>query len=719
MSRGIFTIYLVIIVLSPLLFGAVHTYAYTLVALGVCASTLILLTTNIRKNFRTGIHFFSFPRTCVNFVFFSLLALLVFQVVPMPRFLLSLLSPEAIVVGQKSLPASASAFGQSPTGQWYSLAPYYYPVRVSMIRFTTYGLFFLGLVQVLNSKKRIEMTILLILTLGCFEAIYGLAQAYSGTAKIWWFHKMRYQADVTGTYINRNHLAGFMEMCLLLAAAYSAGISTRNYQRKGMPQPTDGLGSRIARYVVSGEKSINKRILALFCGVVAGLGLIFSASRGGIIAAAGGMLCMSLLFTLRRNHRRKGLVLFCLFGAILLYASLIGVEYPLERFKFFDRDFEARSRYTQKTMNIFRDYPLTGIGLGNFTHVYPKYQAAEDKKTFIQHAHNDWAEFLAEGGIIGFCLLIAGSSYVIYRFLITWKERRDPFSICVGISPLPVMTAVAIHAYSDFNLHIPANFLMLSAILAIGWSALRPRRSHGADKADIGYYKIPLKYRGTFFLALFLGLIFWTGYWTVRHFIAEAFCNTVTNSTLNRDQNPPLAEIRKAIVWDKSNAQYWHKLARELRRIQDAELSNPDVKMEDSAPRRMEPIRALERAVQLNPFCSEYHRRLGFEYTYMWRDPNYHEKWLPAADLSMERAAYFAGEKNPRLHVELGNYWVMRSKTFYPEDPGRESSWIKACWHYKTAQRLEMKEPLKDEILKYVTVFYPDPKIARDAIVGE
>jgi hypothetical protein len=260
---------------------------------------------------------------------------------------------------------------------------------------------------------------------------------------------------------------------------------------------------------------------------------------------------------------------------------------------------------------------------------------------------------------------------------------------------------------------------MLSAILAIGWSALHHRRSRSIDKVRIGYYAMSLKYRGAFFLAIFMAVICWTGYWTVRHFIAEVFCNTVTNSTFNRDENPALDEIRKAIAWDKSNAHYWYKMAMEMRRIQDAEIRGPDAKAEDLKTRQRALIGALERSVRLNPFRSDYHLRLGFEYTYLWRDADYYDKWLPAADLSMERAAYFAGEKNPRLHVELGNYWVMRSKTFYPEAPGRESSWTKACWHYKMAQRLEMKASLKDEILKYVAAFYPDPKVARETILTE
>lgn len=149
-----------------------------------------------------------------------------------------------------------------------------------------------------------------------------------------------------------------------------------------------------------------------------------------------------------------------------------------------------------------------------------------------------------------------------------WRKRTDPFAICLGVAPLAAITAMAIYSYSDFNLHIPANCLMLAAIM-VGHSALHLERHHGRDKTLYRYRIIALKYKGMLALLLILGFIVWNGFWTVRHFMAEAYCNTVTNSTLNRDQNPPLEEIKKAIEWDRWNAQYWYKLAREVMRLRD------------------------------------------------------------------------------------------------------------------------------------------------------
>jgi O-antigen ligase/uncharacterized protein (DUF2267 family) len=584
---------------------------------------------------------------------------------------------------------------------------------MSIIRFSFYGLFFLGLSQILNSQKRIELTIFLILITGCFETLYGLAQTYSGSGYIWWFKKLAYYRDVTGTYINRNHFAGLMEMCLLLAAAYAAALSGRKKKRKIISDYKISLRAKLSRYL-SGEQRFNKRTLILFSGAITGIGLVFSASRGGLISAAGAMLCMSFLFILRKNHRQKGLIILFLFLITSVYALHIGVEYPIGRFAYLDRDFETRIRYAQKTMDMFEDYKVTGIGVGNFQYAYPKYQAAEDKNIFIRHAHNDWAQFLAEAGITGFCLLLAGIFYYIYRTIRLWRKRTDPFAICLGVAPLAVITAIAIHSYTDFNLHIPANCLMLTAIMAVGYSALHLERHHGRDKILYRYHTIPLKYKGMLAMLLVLGLVIWSGFWTIRHFMAEAYCNTVTNSTLNRDRSPPLKEIKDAIEWDRWNAAYRYKLARELMRIRNSEVLNPDWDIEDRRKRQIEIIRALEEAVRLNPFKAEYHLRLGWEYAYLWKDPDYHQRWLPAADISMDRAGYFVGEKNPYLHVHLGNYWVYRSKTMYTAKPEWDAAWIKASRHYKKAQRLEKSKGLAERIVKYVWKYYPDKDFVRE-----
>jgi hypothetical protein len=404
------------------------------------------------------------------------------------------------------------------------------------------------------------------------------------------------------------------------------------------------------------------------------------------------------------------------------YAAKIGVEYPLDRFKAFYTSYEARKRYAYQALEMAADYKFTGVGIGNFQYAYPKYQAAKDRKVGIQYAHNDWIQFGAEAGILGFIALLSCSFYLVFRMMKLWRRRNDPYAVCLGIVPIAALTAMAIHSYSDFNLHIPANFMMLTAVFAIGYCALHLERGFNSERMLFHYHVFSFNLKGGLFFLAFVGIILWSGFWTVRHYVAEAYCNTVPNSTMNRDQQPSLEEIHKAIWWDGYNAEYRFKLARELIRIRNTKSGNWHLETDNPQHQKqwqMDIINALEKAVSLNPFNSAYHLRLGWEYTYLWQEPDYRQKWLPTADISMERAAYFAGESRPDLHEELGNYWVMRSKTMNPADSGWEPAWARACWHYKKALSLETSNGriiMNSRIKKYVWNYYPDEWFVGQAV---
>ena len=212
MERIAFGIYLLVVVISPLLFGAVHAYAYSLVYFLILSASLLLVVHNINRDSKTGSLYFQYPKTGLNFLFFSVFIFLILQVLEQPSFLVNFLSPQAFDV-------QAQAAGLTGKKESMALAPYIYPVRMSLLRWTVYGLFFLGLSQVLNTRKRIEILCFIILITAVFISVYGIYQAYAGDDRIWWFSG--YGHDVRGTFINRNHFAGMMAMALMLATAYA------------------------------------------------------------------------------------------------------------------------------------------------------------------------------------------------------------------------------------------------------------------------------------------------------------------------------------------------------------------------------------------------------------------------------------------------------------------------------------------------------------------
>ena len=165
MEKVAYFIYLFVLAISPILFGAVHAWVYTLVSLLILAASLILLWQNISKTGQ-GAYEFRIPKTGMLPLFIGFIVILLLQMTSMPQELLFWISPESKVVGGYAVPASNMAGGAGVKDLWLAVAPYLYPVRMSLIQWIVYGLFFFGFVQTLHSRKRIETAILLILCSG-------------------------------------------------------------------------------------------------------------------------------------------------------------------------------------------------------------------------------------------------------------------------------------------------------------------------------------------------------------------------------------------------------------------------------------------------------------------------------------------------------------------------------------------------------------------------
>ncbi len=66
------------------------------------------------------------------------------------------------------------------------------------------------------------------IALAVLEAIYGLIQALIPSLGVLWVDYIKnYLGDARGTFINRNHFAGFIEMVWPLALGYTLAMGFR------------------------------------------------------------------------------------------------------------------------------------------------------------------------------------------------------------------------------------------------------------------------------------------------------------------------------------------------------------------------------------------------------------------------------------------------------------------------------------------------------------
>ncbi len=82
------------------------------------------------------------------------------------------------------------------------------------------------------------------------------------------------------------------------------------------------------------------------------------------------------------------------------------------------------------TWHMFLDHPWQGTGIGSYFLFYPAYRLPGELGSAGTYAHNDYIEFLAEGGIanLGFLLVFASVLfYSLYRVLFSGKIK-DPLA---------------------------------------------------------------------------------------------------------------------------------------------------------------------------------------------------------------------------------------------------------------------------------------------------
>jgi O-antigen ligase len=240
------------------------------------------------------------------------------------------------------------------------------------------------------------------------QAVLCLAQLHTSHGKVLWFIPTGYDDYVYGTFQSYNNFAQFAELALPVALV-------RAFQNPGLAR----------WYVLTAG--------LLYAAVVA------STSRAGTILVTLELLAIPLLLALRsrdraRDVRRAGWILASIPAMAAVWTLAAGWDRLAFRVQA-GESFAGRKEFLWSALEMARQRPWTGSGLGTFLYAYPGF-AVIDLPAIVDHAHNDWVEFASEGGVpFSMAILLV----LLWNVSAMW---RNPWAIgCV---------AVAIHALVDF-----------------------------------------------------------------------------------------------------------------------------------------------------------------------------------------------------------------------------------------------------------------------------
>ncbi|MEA4892150.1 MAG: O-antigen ligase family protein [Peptococcaceae bacterium] len=134
-----------------------------------------------------------------------------------------------------------------------------------------------------------------------------------------------------------------------------------------------------------------------------------------------------------------------------------GIIQALERMLYLRTAYMRFSFYFD-ALDILKDYPLTGIGGGNWEYVYPQYQ----KYYYVSNdAHSFGLQMIAEHGLWGIAALAGIGILLLKALLIAWKEKKAE-----QITLVLVALAVFGHSLIDVDLAFYGYLLIFVLVLS-------------------------------------------------------------------------------------------------------------------------------------------------------------------------------------------------------------------------------------------------------------
>jgi hypothetical protein len=280
----------------------------------------------------------------------------------------------------------------------------------------------------------------------CFAtamAILCVMQLNTSHGKILWLIDTRY-GDIYGTFQNKNNYCQFVELALPVALWGAMRQGWRSWWR--------ALASGI-----------------LYASVIG------AASRAGFALCTAELITIPVigLAKLRKNRTRSAVTST---ASILLVIPTIAATFTVavgwrpiwQRFQGND-PYAIRREYALGAIDMVKHRPFTGYGLGTFEYVYQRY-TTKDSPLVANHAHNDWAEFAAEGGV-PFLLLIG-----IPFFGAMPSAIRRPWALG--------LVATIMNAFVDYPFPRPAVSGWMFALLAMLYTTSRPERANPGNREE-------------------------------------------------------------------------------------------------------------------------------------------------------------------------------------------------------------------------------------------
>ncbi len=474
---------------------------------------------------------------------------------------------------------------------WRTLtAPVGYPAEQEFLLLVLVAIVFWVGLQSLYRQEAVQMVTHVLVTLATLVAAYALIQWVSNSNRVLWMAQPpQYFKRAGGTFVNPNHLAGFLSLILPLAIA----------------QVFVGRGGALLKVLYTYAS-------LMMLGAVG-----VTMSRGGWMAVGVGLVSLLGWLAWRRWELR---IPVAITAAVLLLGG----------WNFLERSEKARARIENVNRDgnidsgqgrgviwgpawaMWKDHVWLGVGPGQFDVRFPQYRGPRNQTSPVW-VHNDYLNLLVDYGIAGAGLaaaVLVAFGWGVVRSL-KYVERgsgdlgtRSSNRTAFYLGSTVGLGSLALHVFVDFDLHIPAIAVAASIVAALLASHLR----HATERFWFGaglFSRILLTLTTASVLVWLSGEV-----WTLgREGVAlnRASAQRVVTDTY-------IANMKAAALARPDNPKTAFQLGENLRRASfDGEIAWREL--------AMEAVEWLDRAAVLDPYSARTQLALG--QTHRWlRDPD-------------------------------------------------------------------------------------------------
>lgn len=390
---------------------------------------------------------FAYPLVCL--MLFGTVNLI--QLLPLPQSIVQRLRP---------------VLTEYESGQWLALSVNSVASWQTLLSTLSFLTIVFLLFQLITSRKRLKTLLTALVLSGVGQAVYGSVMTLSGAEMSFFIPKTQYRGAATGTFEDRTHYAAY----LVLALSVGVGLLLAEIK----PDSSTNWKARGRRLIAALLGNTFKIRVGLAVMVIA---LVLSRSRIGNFTFFTTLLTTGAVWAFLTGKFNKKTILL-LTSLVVIDVFIVGAWFGLDKVK---QRLETTSMATEERLDVAADtwkmvgeHPLLGAGGGTFRYIYPQYRTSDISNTY-EVAYNDYLQFLAEYGFIGFAPLLFLQIGALVRAVKRTVTTKSSLAAAMVFATLMSASAMMVYSTLESQLQVNAIGITYLLLLCLPWVRLKSK----------------------------------------------------------------------------------------------------------------------------------------------------------------------------------------------------------------------------------------------------